>query len=68
MNTRLQQVIERAYEEFALYRVQVPLDVCTVCCITEEVEAQLVRLNVRSIPQESNVRLAISPRNQTAQT
>jgi hypothetical protein len=50
MTEDLNEIVDRAYGLFGGYAVAKPLDVCTQCCITLEEEAQLVSLNVRSIP------------------
>ena len=48
----LDEVVERAYDVFSKYAVNVPLDVCTVCCLTAEEELRLARTPVRGIPVE----------------
>ncbi len=50
MDKELSEIVDSAYGLFSGYAVAQPLDVCTECCITLEEEAQLVALNVRSIP------------------
>ena len=46
----LKEIIDIAYETFAKYRANRPLDVCTDCCMKIEDEARLASLPVRQIP------------------
>lgn len=52
MTDDLQKIIDRAYKVFDGYKVAKPLDVCTVCCVTDEEVDQLVNLDVRKLPQK----------------
>ena len=48
----INEVINRAYQEFSKYPAVLPLDVCTDCCMTKEETTKLVSISVDSIPQE----------------
>lgn len=50
MTTSLKAIIEKSYDVFSPYKVSKPLDVCTVCCMTEDEENRLISLGVRFIP------------------
>jgi|GEM_PF-896409 len=50
MNEALRKIINQSYSVFSKYRVTVPLDVCTECCMTPNQENSLVSMSVRQIP------------------
>lgn len=52
IDTRLEALVEEAYQAFGKYRVKRLLDVCTVCCIDREEENRLVTLSVAGISHE----------------
>jgi hypothetical protein len=45
----LRSVIERAYDAFNM-KLLLPLDVCSVCCMTPDEQAQLLSFNQRQMP------------------
>ncbi len=50
MTEELSTIVEQAYKLFRRYKATKPLDVCTVCCLTEKEEDALVSVGVKSIP------------------
>jgi hypothetical protein len=48
----LTELIDKAYQLFAKYKPTRPLDVCTLCCMAPEREAQLASMSVRHIPKD----------------
>jgi hypothetical protein len=48
----MKEIIERTYKEFSKYSVNLPLDVCTDCCMTIEETTKLASISVDKIPQE----------------
>jgi len=52
MTEELRNIIKRSYLVFSKYRVTVPLDVCTECCMTPKQESALASMSVQQIPFE----------------
>jgi hypothetical protein len=52
MNEKLKNIVEESYLLFGKYRANLPLDVCTECCMTKSQETELVSLDVKQIPFE----------------
>ncbi len=48
----MKEIIDKAYDVFSKYRANLPLDVCTDCCMTVENAGRLASLPVRQIPIE----------------
>lgn len=48
----LRDTINKAYKEFSKYTASLPLDVCTVCCMTTQEATTLANLSVDSIPRD----------------
>ena len=48
----LKELIDKAYKEFSKYSANLPLDVCTDCCMTVEDATKLASISVATIPQE----------------
>jgi len=52
MNEKLRHIIDQSYTVFSKYKVTVPLDVCTECCLTPSQESSLASMSVKQIPFE----------------
>lgn len=52
MNGKLNYIINKSYSVFSKYKITVPLDVCTECCITPSQESSLASMSVKQIPFE----------------
>jgi len=48
----IREIIDRTYKEFSKYPANLPLDVCTDCCMTIEEVTKLASTSVDNIPQE----------------
>ena len=46
------ELIEQGYSLFSSYRVSIPLDVCKVCCISDEEERILVKTPVKQLSKD----------------
>ena len=52
MTEELRNIIDQSYLVFSKYRISLPLDVCTDCCMTNNQESELVSMSVKQIPFE----------------
>lgn len=52
MTKELRNIINDIYSVFSKYRVTIPLDVCTECCLTANQESELVGMSLNQIPFE----------------
>jgi hypothetical protein len=52
MTNELRNIINDSYSFFSKYRVTIPLDVCTECCMTPNQESELAGMSVNQIPFE----------------
>jgi len=50
MTEGLRQAIKRSYSVFSKYRANLPLDVCTDCCMTLNQTSELASMSVQQIP------------------
>ncbi|GAB5408965.1 MAG: hypothetical protein BalsKO_13300 [Balneolaceae bacterium] len=50
MTEELKKLVNEAYKLFSKYSASVPLDVCTVCCVTKEEESELVHNPLKKLP------------------
>ncbi len=52
MTEELKHIIEYSYSVFSKYRANLPLDVCTDCCMTLNQTCELANMSVKQIPFE----------------
>lgn len=50
MTENLKNIVSESYSLFRDYKVSVPLDICTDCCVTKNQESELVSMDVKHIP------------------
>lgn len=52
MTEELRTIIDQSYSLFSKYRANLPLDVCTECCMTLNQTSELASMSVKQIPFE----------------